>query len=91
MIWVAFAALEIAVLLIYGRRAWSRRWWNVLIAIDQLANAYIGGDARETISKRAAEQSDKRGWRALGWFLDKIDPGHMAKSAEEPGHKPAWR
>jgi hypothetical protein len=91
VIWIALAALEIAVLMIYGRRAWSRRWWNVLIAADQLLNAWCGGDARETVSARAAKQSDKLGWRALGWLLDKIDPGHMAKSAEEPEYRPGWK
>jgi len=92
MIWIAFATLEVAVMLVYGRRAWSRRFWNVLIAIDQLGNAYIGGDADETISSRAAKQAHKRGWRALGWLLEKIDPGHMARSIEHGrGDGAAWR
>ena len=90
MIWPALAVIEVAVLLVYGRRAWSRRWWNVLVAFDQIINAYGGGDARETLSSRAARQSHKRGWHALGWFLDKIDPGHMERSTENYKRKPAW-
>ena len=91
MIWPALAVIEVAVLLVYGRRAWSRRWWNVLVAFDQIINAYGGGDPDETISSRAAKQTRKRGWGALTRFLDWIDPGHAARFREDDeGEKSAW-
>ncbi|AWD93102.1 TPA_inf: hypothetical protein gp_17 [Marinomonas phage YY] len=62
---------------------WERYFWNILIAIDQLANALIFGDPDETISSRAAKRQHKRGWRALGRVLEWLDPGHLAKTRED--------
>ena len=61
---------------------YGKRLWNILIAIDQLGNAIIGGDPDETISRRAARFSHIKGWYILGKFLDAIDPDHMQKSLE---------
>lgn len=33
------------------------RWWNVLVGLDQTANAAAGGNPDETISSRAAKQA----------------------------------
>jgi hypothetical protein len=62
---------------------------NVLIAIDQLANALTGGDPDETISSRAAKRADRPGWKWLGWALEKIDPGHLKRSREDDEGKDA--
>lgn len=61
----------------------ARYFWNLLIALDQLANTVLAGDPDETISSRAAKRADRRGWRQLGLFLEWIDPGHLAKSRED--------
>jgi len=92
MIWLAvFGGAEALVFAVYGRRAYMQRLWNMLIAIDQAGNAYIGGDPDETISSRAARQAHKWGWRLLGRILDAIDPGHMARSVEaDEGKNAAW-
>ena len=58
--------------------------WNVLIAIDQLANAIFGGDPQETISSRAGKRKEEQKWaEILCWLLDKIDPKHCHKSILE--------
>ena len=63
---------------------WPKRYfWNVLIAVDQLANALIAGDPDETISSRAAKLQHRRFWRWLGHVLEWIDPDHLAKSLEK--------
>lgn len=54
---------------------------NVLVALDQLVNALLGGDPDETISSRAAKSNS---WWAcrLCRLLDLIDPGHCANARE---------
>lgn len=62
-----------------------KKWmFNLLVALDQLANTFFGGDPDETISSRAAK-SARRGsrWacvlcRVLHWF----DKGHCEKVVE---------
>lgn len=60
---------------------------NVLIALDQLANALLGGDPDETISSRAGRMlklKNKPLWaRILCWFLDFIDPNHCIDAVEK--------
>lgn len=57
--------------------------WNVLIAIDQLANTILGGDPDETISSRAGKRQEEQTWaKCLCWLLDKIDKKHCQKSIE---------
>lgn len=63
-----------------------RRWaFNVLIGIDQLANAITGGDPDETISSRAGKARRQGRWWGcvLCRLLDRIDPRHCAESIEE--------
>lgn len=55
---------------------------NILIAIDQLGNAILGGDPDETISSRAAKNADRAGWKQLGHILEWIDPGHLKRALE---------
>lgn len=59
--------------------------WHVLIALDQLGNALIGGAADETISSRAGRNrgKGKKGWDLLCKGLDWLDPNHCAGSIEE--------
>lgn len=59
-----------------------RRFWRVMLAHDQAANAAFGGSEDETISSRAgraARRGDRWGC-VLCKLLDKIDPGHCEKS-----------
>lgn len=67
----------------------KRYFWNVLIAIDQLGNALLGGDPDETISSRAAKNAHLWHWHKLGLFLEWIDPGHMARALEKDEGKDA--
>ena len=58
--------------------------WNVLIAIDQLANALAGGDPDETISSRLGK-AHLRGTKYGHWLwhiLEYIQPGHCTKAIE---------
>lgn len=64
--------------------------WNLLIAIDQLLNAVLGGDPDETISSRMGRWRYLGGWRAriakpVCWLLNAVDPGHCADSVELDG------
>lgn len=62
-----------------------RRFWRVMLAHDQAANAAFGGSEDETISSRAgraARRGDRWGC-VLCKLLDKIDPGHCEKSIGE--------
>ena len=54
-----------------------------LIGFDQFGNVLIGGDPNETLSFRAAKTQHKWYWRWLGYFLEWVDPGHLARSLEE--------
>jgi hypothetical protein len=58
--------------------------WNLLIALDQLMNAILLGDPRETISSRAdkARAEGKKWGCILCKLLDKIQTGHCASSLE---------
>ena len=59
-------------------------FWNVLIAVDQLANALLGGHPDETISSRAAkaQRSGKLWGCVLCKVLHWIDRDHCEKSIE---------
>lgn len=61
------------------------RWLlSVAVAVDQTVNAILGGNPDETISSRA-EKARQRGdkWGCvLCRILDRIDPGHCARSVE---------
>lgn len=57
---------------------------NVLIGLDQLANAIAGGDPDETISSRCGKREHSN--RFCKWLcaaLHKLDARHCAKSIEE--------
>lgn len=59
-----------------------RRFWRVMLAHDQAANAAFGGSEDETISSRAgraARRGDRWGC-VLCKLLDRIDRGHCEKS-----------
>lgn len=62
--------------------------FNVLIGIDQLGNALLGGDPDETISSRLgkmARANKHQNWfiRGLGRLLNKLDTDHLRKSIED--------
>lgn len=62
-----------------------RRFWRVMLAHDQSANAAFGGSEDETISSRAgraARRGDRWGC-VLCKLLDRVDPGHCEKSIGE--------
>ena len=59
-----------------------RRFWRVMLAHDQAANAAFGGSEDETISSRAgraARRGDRWGC-VLCKLLDRLDRGHCEKS-----------
>ena len=61
-----------------------RRFWRVMLAHDQAANAAFGGSEDETISSRAgraARRGDRWGC-VLCKLLDKIDPDHCEGAIE---------
>lgn len=60
--------------------------WNVIIALDQLANTVAGGDPDETISSRAGKkvrQGHTGPWRWLCLLLNKFDRNHCRKNIED--------
>jgi len=57
---------------------------NILVAIDQLANAMLGGDPDETLSSRLGKNRAR--CPLCYWIcraLHLIDPGHCDKSIEQ--------
>ncbi len=68
----------------------KRYFWNVLIGIDQLANAILFGDPDETISSRLGKwlELPKNTWRfkiarVVCWFLRKLDKNHCKNAVEK--------
>lgn len=57
--------------------------WNILTALSQLGNAFLGGDPDETISGRAGKMAHRSGWGALAALLNWIDPGHTDRARED--------
>lgn len=63
-----------------------RRLLQVLIALDQLANAFLAGWADETLSSRAYRNDSlagKRRWRIARRVIDGLffwEPGHCHKA-----------
>ena len=61
---------------------------NVLVGLDQLANALLAGDPDETISGRMGKailRGDCWICRPLCWMLDRLDPrpdGHCLRAIE---------
>ena len=73
--------------LLAGLRRWA---WNVLIALDQRANALTGGDPDETISSRVGKCVRVGRLRWLGALLDEIfGPRHCENSIEPDEGKDA--
>ena len=64
-----------------------RYFWNILIAIDQLGNAILGGDPDETISSRMGKMIRNKTATPLEHglcdVLDVIDKDHCEESIEE--------
>jgi hypothetical protein len=56
---------------------------NLLIALDQLANAVLGGDPDETISSRLGKASDPLGVWARGVVDGIFGKDHCDKSVEK--------
>ena len=58
--------------------------WRCIVAVDQLFNAALGGNERETISSRAGKaRSQGRAWGCvLCKLLDRIETDHCKKSFE---------
>lgn len=73
-------------------RAGGKWFVNILIGIDQLGNAFAGGDPDETISSRLGKLARRHGgkipwYRPLSWLiawgLEVVDPGHIRDAIEE--------
>lgn len=61
----------------------KRYFWNLFIALDQLANAILGGDPDETISSRIGKREDTcKVCYMLCRLLHLLDPDHCQKSIE---------
>lgn len=60
------------------KRGWRTYVMGVLMALDEMGNALLGGDHDETISSRC-ERGYRRYWywTLLGRILNAIDPGHI--------------
>lgn len=59
--------------------------YNILIGIDQLANAILGGDPDETISSRMGKHLARKDCpicNLLCSLLNKIQPDHCIKAIE---------
>ena len=58
---------------------------RVLIALDQLVNALLGGDEDETVSSRAARARAAGAWWGLTLcrFLDWLEPDHCKNAIGE--------
>ncbi len=81
MTWLGLALLALVALaaaLNIRKRGWRAYAFGLLIGIDQLANALIGGKPDETISSRCARGQSRWYWKVLGRILEAIDPGHLA-------------
>jgi len=61
-------------------------FWNLLIAVDQLANTLLAGDPDETISSRCGKRVRAGKCYLCGplcWVLGRLDKYHCQKSIEE--------
>lgn len=58
--------------------------WNILIAVDQLANVVLAGDPDDTISSRAGREKakGKTVWCLLCKVLDLFDKRHCDESVD---------
>lgn len=67
------------------------RQWEILQGMDRLGNAVGNGNSAEFISTRAnrAMKEKKRWGCVLCKLLDKVDPGHCARSLETREFEPA--
>lgn len=64
--------------------------WNILVAIDRLANSALGGDPEMTLSGRmgrAIANGNCKLCKPVCWMLDKVDPNHCAKQAAKETHE----
>lgn len=65
--------------------SFSRYFWNILIAFDQLVNTILGGDPDETISSRMGKHvanGQCKLCRLICFLLDIVDKDHCTKSIE---------
>ena len=65
------------------RTKWGKYVWNILTALSQLLNTFLGGDPDETTSSRAGKYAHRSGWGALADVLNFIDPGHTDRVRED--------
>lgn len=77
--WIALAALvALSAGLNIRKRGFGKYAIGVLIGIDQVGNAILGGDPKMTISARCERGYGKRWyWTVLGRLLLAIDPDHI--------------
>lgn len=69
----------------------KRYLFNLLIAIDQIFNAILGGDPDHTISGRLGK-CEKKWCRFICKILDIFDKNHCKNSIEwDRGDKAIWR
>ena len=76
-----------------GRPLMFLKWLeNILLSIDQLGNAFAGGDRDETISSRLGKIKRAHGgaipWKhplakIIDFGLERVDPGHSLDSIDD--------
>lgn len=86
MIWLL---CQLAALVTALRMAWAimtnpDRTWTIALAYDRLGNAAANDDQVQTVSSRAEKaRRDGNQWGCwLCRMLDRVDPGHCARSIE---------
>lgn len=59
----------------------KRYFINILVSLDFLLNAVLGGELSETLTRRAARaQAQGRRWGCvLCWLLEQVDHGHCRR------------
>lgn len=93
---LAWAAVLYAAGRLFGQALVQAIAANVLVGIDQLYNAVLGGDVDMTISDRMGRAIAEGRCRLCGpicWMLDRIDPNHCHKyrEADESGAREVLR
>jgi hypothetical protein len=95
IMWILIVLLALIILsavLNIRKRGFRKYILGLLVGIDQLFNAMLGGGPDETISSRCARGYGRYWyWTWLGKLLNKLVSGHIQKALEteiNDDHKP---
>lgn len=66
--------------------SWANTYTHTLaLSVDLLLCSWLWNRTDVTISSLCwlrMRESPNRRWRALAWFLERIDPGHLSKARQ---------